>query len=279
MALLSQHINAQAEELKWNAETVYALSCSQIDTEWQAARKSTIDSYEQSVKELKDKTWAALQEELNRLEASGGVSGDENGAGTTATEGEDINIDDSHANNNVTPVLPSRPKRITSSQQQSQAAPTNSTFCSSTTVGSQALSTLVTEQELYEDLQVVFPEEVSRSGFLKRSGHLSNNGVASSTTSSGLKPPSAPGALDIRIEGHVGYYQGHRFVKGDRIAVVQGDHEQVVYTGIVSGVSGNEITMRPDEHNDDDPLITQGRLRMPLGSIRAGKWILSFPFE
>jgi hypothetical protein len=253
LAAKRERLQAFAEERLWRAAQMKTLEMGQAQAVHDMAVKDTVETCEKAVTECKEKALNECTEEIRKLEDKDDRRSiplkKTTESGNAMINGDD---EDSDAAVNNTSIATSRPRR---NNLQQTMATTSSTMVSTN------LNTMLTEAEIWDDLQLVFPEEVNKAGYMKRQAKM------------------GMGSVDMRVEGSVGWYQGQRFIKGDRIKVkcvdLSANPTEYVYTGHVSGVSNGEITMKPstlDGRELDES--ERSRIRMALGQIRAGRFIL-----
>lgn len=253
LAAKRERLQAFAQERLWRAAQMKALELGQAQAVHDMAVKDTVETCEKAVMECKEKALNECTEEIRKLEDK-----DDKRSiplkkvvepGNALTNGDD---EDSDAPINSTSIASSRPRR--NNLQQPMATTSN-------TMVSTSLNTMLTEAEIWDDLQLVFPEDVNKAGYMKRQAKVGTSNV------------------DIRVEGSVAWYQGQRFVKGDRIKVKCVDSSasptESVYIGHVSGVSAGEVTMKPSNLDGRELEESErSRIRMALGQIRAGRFLL-----
>lgn len=269
-------LGVYADERRWRAAVMRDVLREQAHFLYESSIKEVEEASERAIKEVKERAMAEALEERKRLEEHGITSAESRkalrktttsaAAATAPTMTVPNNNDEeeeSDSNNNNGNGAHARPKRTPASQ-----VSATSSNNSSATMVSTSLNTMLTEAEIWDDLQLIFPEDMTRSGYPRRGVHVTSgaNPVASSSGR----------VYELRVEAGMAWYQGVRFVRGDRIrARLEEGSSPVVYVGSISSISGNEVTMRPDAINGR--LVEESeraRLRMALGQIRAGRWIL-----
>lgn len=254
LAAKRERLQAFAQERLWRATQMKTLEMGQAQAVHDMAVKDTVETCEKTITEFKEKALSECTEEIRKLEDKEDKRSIPlkkiTESGTAMTNGDD---EDSDAAINNTSIATSRPRR---NNLQQTMTTTSSTMVSTN------LNTMLTEAEIWDDLQLVFPEEVNKGGYMKRQAKVGTSNV------------------DVRVEGSVGWYQGQRFVKGDPIKVKCTDLTspnltESLYLGHVSGVSNGEITMKPrvlDGRELEDS--ERSRIRMALGQIRAGRFVI-----
>lgn len=158
------------------------------------------------------------------------------------------------ANGSVT----SRPKR------HQQAPPANTIY---STLGNASLTTTLNDQDLNEDLAVLFPEIRK-----KPVNALPNSGGNSTSTSSTTLTKH-----EVKVDSGQLVYQGTRFVKGEKVRVSSQDGTKTIFVGVLSVVSFADIVIKVQEGESDGTIVGSGvnRFRVPHSQLRSGKYQLS----
>lgn len=269
---------AYVDERRWRAAVMRDVLREQAHLLYEGGAREAEEACERASREVRERAMAEALEERRRVEEHS-VPGAESrkvlrkttAAATVATapamavpsNNEEDEESDGNNNSNGNGIH-ARPRRTPASQ----ISATNSSNNGSATMVSTSLNTMLTEAEIWDDLQLIFPEDMTRSGYPRRGAHAA----------SGANPATAGGGrlYELRVEGGVAWYQGARFVRGDRIGVrLEEGPSPTVYVGAILSISGSEITVRPDTINGRPAEEGErARLRMALGQIRTGRWTL-----
>ena len=215
LAAKRERLHAFAQERLWRAAQMRALEMGQAQAVHDIIVKDVIEACERATAECKEKALNECVEEIRKLEDKEDKRSIPLKKTTESNNNAIVNGDDedSDAIPNSVSIATNRPRRNNLQQ--------TTGMTSSSTMVNTNLNTMLTEAEIWDDLQLVFPGDVNKAGYMKRQAKVGTSNV------------------DIRVEGSVAWCQGQRFVKGDRIKVRCSDQApsppEFIYVGHISG--------------------------------------------
>ena len=276
IALKRKRLQAASQDRLWRADLMRLVEIHQAHILHDTIRQEIIEMFERAIKECVERALAECAEAMRRI--------DERVERQLAQQPEgnfmvrrslEMTGEDEEQHSDTGAILSTNNSTIANSRPRRNATINHGVvrdvpggqapFTAVSSTISTSLNTMLTDAEIWDDLQMIFPEEVSRSGYPRRT--TKNATVGSSSQN-----------IEVRFEAGVcAWISGQRIAKGDRLQVSSIDIFngiiESIWTGVLVSILASELILRPDTLDGrqlDD--TERNRLRIPLHNLRTGRF-------